>query len=70
MYVAEYDFGGNMDARDVVFPILYEIFSEKEDADHWLHKNIRNKYSGYNQYTDLQIYSVEVSAQLLFPEML
>lgn len=69
LYVADYDYGGHMDTRATVFPILYEIFSEKEDADEWLIRNEKNKNKDFSSY-DLLIYSVEVSKKLLFPELL
>lgn len=66
VYAADYDYGGNVDTRCTTFPVLDNLFLEKQDADDWLKQMQNYKYTGY----DLRPYSIEVSEQILYPEML
>jgi len=69
MIIADYDFGGNEDVCPVLFPVLYEIFSEKEDADNWLDKNrTETDYYDSEPKYGMRVYSYEVSEDLLYPD--
>jgi hypothetical protein len=69
-YSALYDYGGNCDNRDTMFPVLQEIFTDAEKANAWLQTMIGEKSIRTEAYCPIP-YNYEILRSIYkYPNML
>ncbi len=67
LYVGSYDYGGNLDERATVFPVLCECFDSEEEALRWLDTMKKDDW----RHWEIKPYDYQISTEILeLPYML